>query len=373
MSIGEKQGGHRNIDPYHGINSLDITTGLITNKHSKVQPGTIVYFTFAENRLVTVNTSGKITSSFTHPINDSNNLNFYRPCKPDQGGFICTLSDKSDLKNKRSIGLVDSKGNVVWSTTPLPLSHDFHKVDDNQIFSIIRENEKMSSDQNIDISNNVIVEMDKTGKILWRWSVIEHLSNFNKSSQELAKIAAAKNGNPFHINSIQYVNSDFVNTIFNEPVIVLSSRTMDLTFFVGYKSGKVVYELEGLTKGQHNAQIIEPNLQGENHLLIFDNQNNHLNRIPYGNSRVIEVDIIEKKIIWSYEAKSSQPIFFTPIVGSAQRLNNGNTLICQGYYGRIFEIDAQGNIVWDFINPFINTNSNYEEQGPREIFTASKF
>lgn len=361
-----------NKDPYLAAQSLDVKAGLITNEQAKVYPGTIIYFTFAGNRLVTVNTAGEVTKELTHPINGDGHYDYYRPVKPAvaEDGFMCVLVDKSKPKTDRSISLVDKTGHVVWATKPLPLSHDFHLVGDD-IYTILRKNAQFKPD-NI-ISDNVIVELDKLGNIRWQWSILDHLAEFKKSSQLYAIIEAKETNNPFHINSIQYVNSKSINKLFGEPVILLSSRNMNLIFFVGQNTGKVVYELDGITKGQHNAHIIEPGTPGENHLLIFDNRNDHEKKTPLGNSRVIEVDIATKKIVWSYESKPQQPVFFTPIVGSAQRLPNGNTLICQGFYGRIFEIDQAGNIVWDFTNPFVNPSSNFEERGPREIFNAIKY
>jgi hypothetical protein len=371
MAINETV--RHNRDPYHAAQSLETKSGLISSEPAKVQPGAIVYFTFAGNRLVTVNTVGEVTKELTHPINGDGHYDYYRPVKPAvaEDGFMCVLSDKSEPKKKRSIGLVDKTGHVVWATKPLPLSHDFHMAG-NKIYTILREDAQFKPGNTV--SNNVIVELDKTGDIFWRWSVLEHLVEFEKSDQLQAIMAAKKtNNNPFHINSIQYVDSESIIKQFDEPIIVVSSRNMNLIFFVGRKTGKVIYELGGMTKGQHNAHIIESGLSGENHLLIFDNRNDHEKKVPDGNSRVIEVDIASKKIVWSYESKPGQPVFFTPIVGSAQRLPNGNTLICQGYYGRIFEVDQSGNIVWDFTNPFVNIGSNFEEQGPREIFTAIKY
>lgn len=43
--------------------------------------------------------------------------------------------------------------------------------------------------------------------------------------------------------------------------------------------------------------------------------------------------------------------FYSPFQSSAQRLPNGNILICEGKQGRFFEIDPDENIVWEYINP----------------------
>ena len=34
-----------------------------------------------------------------------------------------------------------------------------------------------------------------------------------------------------------------------------------------------------------------------------------------------------------------------------QRLPNGNTLICSGAPGRLFEVTREGRVVWDYRNP----------------------
>lgn len=43
--------------------------------------------------------------------------------------------------------------------------------------------------------------------------------------------------------------------------------------------------------------------------------------------------------------------FWSSVCSSAQRLPNGNTLICEAVSGRIFEVTRDKEIVWEFINP----------------------
>ena len=38
----------------------------------------------------------------------------------------------------------------------------------------------------------------------------------------------------------------------------------------------------------------------------------------------------------------------------ARRLANGNTLICEGQWGRLFEVTSEGEIVWDYVSPYFN-------------------
>jgi hypothetical protein len=44
--------------------------------------------------------------------------------------------------------------------------------------------------------------------------------------------------------------------------------------------------------------------------------------------------------------------FYSPFISSAQRLPNGNTLITEGSDGRIIEVTAGHEIVWEYIGPY---------------------
>ncbi|MEO7015160.1 MAG: arylsulfotransferase family protein, partial [Leifsonia sp.] len=75
----------------------------------------------------------------------------------------------------------------------------------------------------------------------------------------------------------------------------------------------------------------------------------------YAGSRVLEIDPCTKEIVWQYTAEDSgRPSweFHSSFVSNAQRLANGNTLITEGMRGRLFQVTAQGQIVWEYQSPF---------------------
>jgi hypothetical protein len=57
--------------------------------------------------------------------------------------------------------------------------------------------------------------------------------------------------------------------------------------------------------------------------------------------------------IWTYTAPNKAS-FFAPFMSGAQRLPNGNTLICTGFSGTIFEVTPAKEIVWEYVNPAKN-------------------
>jgi len=54
---------------------------------------------------------------------------------------------------------------------------------------------------------------------------------------------------------------------------------------------------------------------------------------------------------WSFSSPGLRG-FHSPRISSAQRLPNGNTLICSGEQGWFFEVTRAGKVVWEFKNPF---------------------
>lgn len=114
---------------------------------------------------------------------------------------------------------------------------------------------------------------------------------------------------------------------------------------------------------QHNAHWIPRGLPGEGHVLVFNNGGNR----PDGSyssvdELVLPVDAdgrYESKSgaaygpagpVWSYTAPKKTD-FYSFFISGAQRLANGNTLICSGASGTIFEVTPESEVVWKYLNP----------------------
>jgi len=87
-------------------------------------------------------------------------------------------------------------------------------------------------------------------------------------------------------------------------------------------------------------------------------------------SRVIELDPRTHKIVWEYRGKPSYT-FFSPHISGAQRLLSGNTLICEGQWGRLFEVTPENEIVWEYISPFMGPDLNGDPSN--EVFRAYRY
>jgi len=74
--------------------------------------------------------------------------------------------------------------------------------------------------------------------------------------------------------------------------------------------------------------------------------------------------------VWEYKG---QPMvaFLSPTISGAQRLLNGNTLVTEGRPGRLFEVTAEGSIVWEYNNPFLFDTAT--ERDAAFIFRAHRY
>lgn len=104
--------------------------------------------------------------------------------------------------------------------------------------------------------------------------------------------------------------------------------------------------------------MIPEGLPGAGNILIFDNQgpagHPQVNLEFQGGSRILEIDPVSMEVVWQYDGASSGEqywTFYSSFISSARRLPNGNTLICEGMHGRIFQVMPDGEIVWEYVNP----------------------
>lgn len=252
-----------------------------------------------------------------------------------------------------------------------------------------------------------VVEVQPNGStggiVVWEWHVWDHLiqdyapeeDNYGVVSEhpELIDINYVGSGPAGgyadwnHINAVDY-NEEFDQIIlsvhdFNEIwVIDHSTTTEEAAGHTGGNSGMggdILYRwgnplsykrgnaMDQMLFAQHDAQWNEPGLPGEGNILIFNNGRFR----PGGNHSTIDeikppVDQNGNYVLnpdstfgpdtlsWYYIDPIPSEFFAANLSGS-QRQPNGNTLICSGPDGELFEVTDEGEIVWLYISPVIGT------------------
>ena len=119
--------------------------------------------------------------------------------------------------------------------------------------------------------------------------------------------------------------------------ISLTFRQTNTVGIVNKLSGKFTWRWgPGEISHQHNPTFLD-----NGRFLLFDN-GRHREGMSY--SRVIEVNPSDNQIAWEF--LEDPPIsFFSYHISGSERLPNGNTLLCEGAPGRIFEVTPAREIV----------------------------
>ena len=198
---------------------------------------------------------------------------------------------------------------------------------------------RAGTEHNGEMYADYLVEMTTDGRAMWEWRSWEHLD------PESDCITAAQDEREewTHANGLaELPNGD----------IVVSFRHISTVIIIDRKTGNIIWKLGAPPLSGQHAPMALPN----GNLLLFDNGPHRLDHtMPF--SRIIEVDVATKQIVWKYQEKREYE-FFSPRISNAQRLPNGNTLICEGDFGRFFEVTSEGKLVWEYVNPYFGEGPN---------------
>jgi len=145
--------------------------------------------------------------------------------------------------------------------------------------------------------------------------------------------------------------------------IMLSFRRLNLIAIIDRASKRFRWEKRDDSWGhQHDCNLL-PN----GNILLFANG---IHTPVNPSSRVVELDPTTGETKWEYRGFPTWT-FFSPNISGAQRFPNGNTLICEGQTGVVFEVTANGDIVWEYVCPFF---AQYEGRGPgNSLFRAYRY
>ena len=92
-----------------------------------------------------------------------------------------------------------------------------------------------------------------------------------------------------------------------------------------------------------------PTMLDNGNILVFDN-GMHPKGFAFSFSKVLEVNPKTNEVVWQYGGREVMTQFYSSTLGSCQRLPDGNTLICEGITGRIFEVNPSSELVLEFAN-----------------------
>lgn len=414
------------------------TVGVLANTGDALNGYTL--FTVGKETYL-INNCGEVVNQWTSNFKDGKtvclleNGNLLRASVIDNPGNIAIPGVGGRIE------LFDWDNNLLWEydfTTDTRIQH--HEIfpmsngnvlvlsatiiNDTEAIQIGRDPAKLTGTQ---LYMEQVVELEPVGtndaNTVWQWDMKDHvIQDFDNTKDNFGIVSenpqlldinflGLSNGNAnwLHINSLQY-NAELDQIILstrhlNEIYIIDHSTTtaeaatsLGGTYQKGgdflYRWGNPLVYKQGTVNdqkldGQHYPHWITEGYTDAGKIILF---NNGFTRPSPGFSEVFILTLPESSPgLYDYATNTAYgpndpdyiytaPVktdFFSPIMSSAQRLSNGNTLICEATSGNLFEIDSNDNIVWQYINPVSNTITLNQGDDPNSVnnnvFRATKF
>ncbi len=322
-------------------------TGVTAHDASRAQPGyTLFSPMFGDGSVYLIDMDGEVVHTWCLP---------YRPGLYgqllDNGHLLYRGKVMEDLHRFEAwprvkggaVLEVDWRGRTLWEVRHPDHHHDAQKLRSGNVLLLCSrrlptelvgciQGGLCRGESDSTMYGDYLVEITTDGRLVWEWRSWEHLDPATHPITLQDRRAEWT-----HANSV--AETDDGN-------LVVSFRNISTVVMIERSTGEIVWELGGPPLAQQHAPLPLPT----GNILIFDN-GTHRRDHPATFSRVIEVDPRTSAIVWEYTDPALFE-FFSPYVGNAQRLANGNTLICEGCHGRIFEVTPSGEVVWEFVSPY---------------------
>jgi outer membrane protein assembly factor BamB len=320
--------------------------GLTYHNKEQATPGFTLFSPIHHNLAYLLNIEGEIVHQWNLQKGGIN----LSALLPNGNLFITELTEEGPVIPSGKAGWLreyDWDGNIVWEHHDENQHHDARRLPNGNTVYIAwnKLNDQIAkkvkggrhgTEYHLEgggIFEDVIREIDSNGNVVWEW----HSSNLDMDKFTLCPLC--KRHEWAHANTCAPLpNGD----------IMVSYRVLNLLIIIDRKTGKVKWEYHEPDLGhQHDPHVME-----NGNILVFAN-GMHGNDLNF--SRIVEFDPENKKIAWEYRGKPALS-FYSPHISGMQRLTSGNTLICEGSKGCIFEVTPSGDVVWEYVSNFWSHN-----------------
>jgi hypothetical protein len=321
-------------------------TGLIAHDSNLAQPGyTLFTPMYGDGTVYLIDMQGEIAHRWQMPYRPGLYAHLLDNGHLFYGGKVMEDLDRFEAWGRFKAGAaleVDWQGRVLWELRRPDHHHDARKLRNGNVLllclaplpeAIARrvQGGLPGTEANGVIYADYLLEMTTSGDVVWQWRSWEHMEpeRYPMTPQDLRHEWT-------HGNTVAETA---------EGNILVSFRNISTVVMIERASGNIIWQIGGPPLAQQHDPRPLPN----GNILIFDN-GTHRHDNPVTFSRVIEVDPRTSDIVWRYTDQSIFE-FFSPYISGAQRLANGNTLICEGCHGRIFEVTTDQEVVWEYVSP----------------------
>jgi hypothetical protein len=268
------------------------------------------------------------------------------------------LADNGDLVfnfEERGMVRLDACGGVVWRL-PYRTHHSIHFDERGHIWApgLITRTEESARLPNYraPFQDYTVLEVSPGGRILTEFFVADMLVANGLGGllyMSMSNDTTTVGGDTLHLNDVETFPTSLSPGIFAPGDIMISLRNIN-AIVVFDRGRRVKYVSVGAVLRQHDPDFVDGNT-----IAVFDN--NNLSREQFDGppdpdgrySRIVGLSALTTDLDVLFSGSRERP-FFTHIMGKHQLLPNGNRLLTESVAGRVLEIDAAGNIAWEYFN-----------------------
>jgi len=263
------------------------------------------------------------------------------------------VMDNGDLiYNYDHLGLVrlDRDSRVVWRL-PYQTHHSIQRGDDGNLW-VCGQRPRNVPDPDFQgrsppYDEYTILLVSPDGAIRGEWSVPAILKK--NGYQGLLYLGSDQphvifRDDRLHLNDVEPFPATMAEGFFNEHDVLVSLRNVNTIFVFDRRTERIKFIRTGQWVWQHDPDFVDGNS-----FTLFDNNCRDVPDEANLHSRIVAVDARTNTVTTLFRGTPEHP-FYTPIMGKHQWLPNGNLLITESRKGRAFEIDADGEIVWQYVN-----------------------
>jgi len=365
--------------PYTSVTSEKVnpeSSGVVIHIPGEVQAGYNMYCCERCPHIFLIDMAGNIVHRWTYP--GRRGARWHHAILLPDGDIVAVAKEPNGLVR------LDWNSEVLWEKA-MAAHHEVVLAPDSTLYVIVAE-KRMYRD--LEVEFPTILNLTLDGDEIGTWSAFEHLddirANFDRRwfldtildsmitqkkkdrlLEPISRRVHPATGEPrgkilydyFHMNTISIVPETPLGESdprFKPGNLLICFRNVNQIAVLDRTTGEILWAWgEGIMEWPHH-----PTMLTDGNILVFDNGSRR------GYSKVLEIDPVTGTIQWEY-AGIPPASFYSFSRSSAQRLPNGNTLICEGDEGRVFEVNPAGKTVWKWLNT--TTPEGYREQVYRMI------
>jgi hypothetical protein len=338
-------------------------SGLLIHDQTRATPGYTLYAPVRGEAAYLIDMEGKEVHQW--PISDpSVNL----VALLDNGNLLsiqtCGIDPPLPAGAAGALRELDPSGKIVWEHVDPLQHHDarrlangntlyiaWYPLSDDAMSRVLGGQAGTEAPGN-KIYGDSLKEVTRDGDLVWEWKVEEGIDLGEFPISPLAM-------------RTEFTHANTCAPLDNGDVL-MTFRVLNTIALVERATGRVKWHRrDDRWGGPHDSKIL-----ANGNVLMFANGWHSTHVFDY--SRVIELDPQTGDHVWTYEGDPPMS-FYSQHISGAQRLANGNTLICEGATGRLFEVTPEKEIVWQYVNPHLANQEATRMGWDRWVFRATRY